>query len=210
MASKFWDDRYAEAGLAYGEEPNHFLRKIIEEGKLNLPSSSSILCLAEGEGRNAFFLAQNDARVTAMDFSQVAVEKMQQTAAEKNLKIHVEQGDLSNYDLLTSCPDENGWNLVVSIFGHTPPAIRQRVHSCMAAALKPGGYYLVVGYTPNNVGRGTGGPQDPLMCLTRDNLLEELVGLEAVSVEEVEERVDEGKYHQGLSSVVHAIFRRSL
>lgn len=71
--------------------------------------------------------------------------------------------------------------------------------------LKPGGALLLEAYTPAQIGRGTGGPAVADMMPTLQALHEELAGLEIVIGREVERDVQEGTYHNGLSSVVQLL-----
>lgn len=204
---KFWDERYSEQGLAYGEDPNGYLRISLEAGKLIAKNASlKVLCLAEGQGRNALYLAKNGCNVHAVDFSEVAVRTICALAEQEHAAITAECADLATYDLRSASAE--GWDLIVSVFAHTPPAIRQRVHGKIAAALKPGGRLVIIAYTPANIGRGTGGPADPNMCMTAESLQQELLNLVEEELEEVEEEVNEGKYHTGKAAVVRGIFRR--
>ncbi|MEZ4320474.1 MAG: class I SAM-dependent methyltransferase [Myxococcota bacterium] len=193
----FWDERYAEDGFAYGLEPNDFLRE--RAGLL----TGDVLCLAEGEGRNATFLASRGLTVYGVDASSVGVAKTLALAAERGVTVHAEQGDLATYDL-----GEARWDGIVAVFAHLPPPIRRRVHGSVARALRPGGVFLMEVYTPRQLAFGTGGPQSVEMLYEPEAVRAELVGLELEHFAELEREVHEGKYHGGRSAVLQGIARR--
>ena len=158
-----------------------------------------VLCLAEGQGRNAVFLARQGYAVTAVDQSPVGLEKARQLAHDHGVEIETQAADLATFDLGT------GWDGIVCIFGHTPPPIRQRVHRAVVDALAPGGVYLLEAYTPRQLdmpGKG-GPPAEQRACLMElAKLKTELAGLDFVIGQEIERTVNEGRLHQGLSAVV--------
>jgi SAM-dependent methyltransferase len=190
-----WDDRYAEPGYAYGTEPNDFLAAVAER----LPAGP-VLSIAEGQGRNAVFLAGHGHPVTAVDASAVGMQKAAALAAERGLSIETIVTDLADFD-----PGEGKWAGIVSIFAHTPPEVRIPLHRKLVAALRPGGVLVLEAYTPEQVGRGTGGPPTPERTKTLASLREELAGLEFEIGRELEREVVEGKYHTGLGSVVQVL-----
>lgn len=189
--SGFWDDRYAEDGFVYGEAPNDFLVEVVDR----LPPGR-VLCLGEGEGRNAVFLAQRGFAVTAVDQSAVGLAKAQALAARHGVQVTTEAADLADYDL------GHGWSAIISVWCHLPSALRQRVHAAAVDALAPGGAFVVVAYTPDQLALGTGGPRDPDLLLSAAQAREELPGLDWVILEETRREVHEGPYHDGPSAFV--------
>lgn len=196
--SGMWDVRYAEAELAYGDAPNDFLAA--QAGRL--PGSGRALALAEGQGRNAVWLATRGLEVTAVDQSAVGLARAEALAATRGVALHTLVADLAHHDLGTGC-----WDVIVSIWAHMPPAVRRPLHRAVVAALRPGGLFVLEAYTPAQVGRGTGGPPDPSLCMTLAGLREELAGLEVLHGVERERQVHEGRYHQGPSAVVKVLAR---
>lgn len=191
--AEMWDARYGEPGFAFGTEPNDFLVSVAGE----MPAGGRVLCLAEGEGRNAVFLAGRGFAVTGVDASSVGLEKAQKLAAERGIEIATVVADLESFDI-----GRENWDAVVSIFCHLPPALRADVYGRVVAGLRPGGVFVLEAYTPAQVGRGTGGPSDPQLMPTADALRRDLPGLEFRILQEVEREVHEGRLHDGLSSVV--------
>lgn len=212
MNAEFWDSRYAEEELAYGSEANAYLRQQYSRFFAD-SAATSALCLAEGQGRNALYLATagNVPYVVAVDYSAQGMKTLESLAAEQNVsdRIHTKVQDLTAYHLLQDAlPGSEGYEVIISIFAHTPPPIRKVLHQQLASALQSGGYFILEAYTPANIGCGTGGPQVADLCMTKAQLLEEVVGLELLECEEKEVEVNEGKYHSGLAAVVIATFRK--
>lgn len=193
-----WDEKYSTEDYIYGKEPNRFLEDCAGE----LPPGD-VLSLAEGEGRNAVYLASLGFRVTAVDHSQVGLDKAQRLATDKGVEIDAICADLADYEL-----GHERWDAIVSIFGHLPPDVRRKVYARIPGALKPGGILLLEAYTPEQMGRGTGGPRSVDLLVTADMLREELAGLQFLRLEELEREVIEGRGHTGPASVVQLIARK--
>ncbi|WP_018950405.1 bifunctional 2-polyprenyl-6-hydroxyphenol methylase/3-demethylubiquinol 3-O-methyltransferase UbiG [Thioalkalivibrio sp. ALMg11] len=190
-----WDERYAEDDYVYGTEPNDFLRAAVA----NVPRGRA-LCLAEGEGRNAVFLAQQGFDVLAVDSSAVGLQKAQRLAGDRGVQIETLVVDLADYAI-----EPDSWDLIVSIFCHLPPGIRRRLHAGVVAGLRPGGMFILEAYTPKQLEWGTGGPPAAELMMTRDALIEELDGLEFEEAVERERDVIEGRLHTGRGAVVQVL-----
>jgi len=193
-----WDHRYSEDGFAYGTEPNDFLA----EHAHRIPPGP-VLCLAEGEGRNAAYVAGLGNPVTAVDLSAVGLEKARALAQSRGLELTTVHADLSEYT-----PGVGAWSGIVSIWCHVPPPVRKQLHRKVVDALAPGGVFILEAYTPDQLGRGTGGPPVAGPMMTAAGLREELAGLQLDLIEETEREVSEGKYHNGWSAVVRVVGRK--
>lgn len=196
--SAMWEQRFSGETYFYGTEPNEFLRVSLP----TLPKGAA-MCLAEGEGRNAVFLAESGYQVSSVDLTQAGVDKTMRLAEERSVKVSAVVGDLAGFDL-----GRERWDLVVSIFAHVPPDVRRSLHRRVVDSLKPGGALLLEAYTPDQVGRGTGGPQDSQLTMTLDSLRVELVPLEFIHAEELDRDVLEGTGHTGHGAVVQVIARK--
>jgi SAM-dependent methyltransferase len=196
-----WDQRYGEPGFAYGTEPNDFLA---EHAERHLPAGGEVLCLAEGEGRNAVFLARRGFRVTGVDASAVGLEKARELAASHGVTIRTVLADLADYDV-----GVERWDGIVSIWCHTPAPLRATLHRAVVRGLKPGGAFLLEAYTPRQLQFKTGGPPTAEMMMTLDAVRDELAGLELVLAEEKVREVHEGRYHEGESAVLQVVAKRS-
>ncbi len=196
MLSK-WDERYSEPGFAYGTSPNDFLAASL----IHLPlPAGHILCLAEGEGRNAVFLAEQGYTVTAVDSSAVGLKKAQSLAAKRGVAISTCVADLADFLL-----PANSYDAIVSIFCHLPPLVRQKLYRQIPSSLKPGGVFLLEGYTPRQLQYGTGGPPIRELLVELDDLREDLQSLHIVSAIEVRREIFEGRLHTGLGEVAQVI-----
>lgn len=193
-----WEDRYAGDDYIFGTEPNDFL----QEAVAGLPPGDA-LCLADGEGRNGVFLAQAGHRVTSVDLTENGLAKARRLADQRGVTLETVTADLAHWDL-----GRSQWDLVVSIFFHAPPTVRGRIHGALATALRPGGRLVLEAYTPDQVGRGTGGPPVPELTMTLAALGQELAGLEIVHGVELERPVIEGRGHSGVGSVVQVVALR--
>lgn len=192
-----FDDRYAEPGWAYGAEPNDFLREMAPR----LPPGP-VLCLGEGQGRNAVHLAQLGHEVTAVDLSGVGLARAQALAGMRGVRLTTVQADLATFEM--GCEK---WSGIVSIFCHLPSSIRRTVHRRIPGALGPGAILLLESYGPAQLGRGTGGPKDPDYLPSLDELAEDLEPLQLVVAQAIEREIHEGPYHHGLGSVVQIAAR---
>ena len=183
----------------YGKEPNDFLKQHIDR----IPVGP-VMCLADGEGRNSVFIASTGRATSSVDLSTQGTIKTERLAAERNVKVSTETADLANYDL-----GENRWDGIVSIFAHMSKDVREDLHRRVVKALKPGGVFLLEAYTPAQVGRGTGGPQDVSLTMKLHDLLSELSPLTIELGHEIERDVIEGTGHTGRASVVQIIARKA-
>ena len=199
MDVTFWNNRYDVPDHVFGETPNEFLAEVATR----IPAGP-VLCLAEGEGRNAVHLARLGHRVTAVDQSEVGLAKARRLAATHGVEIETVVADLADYSIATGA-----WAGIVSIFAHLPPDLRRRIHRAVVAGLQPGGVFILESYTPAQLAFGTGGPKDPERLMTLAGLREELTGLEFVIAGEREREVVEGPAHTGRAAVVQVLARRA-
>jgi len=146
-----WDERYASADRLWSAGPNRW----VEQELAPLPPGDA-LDLACGEGRNAVWLAERGWRVTAVDFSRVALDRGRAAAAERGLTI-----DWVEADLLAWRPDAGTADLVLLCYLQLMAADMSRVLASASDGLRPGGTLLLVGHDVRNIAEGTGGPQDP-------------------------------------------------
>lgn len=193
-----WDARY-ERGFIYGEAPNDFL---VEHEPL-LPRGARVLCLAEGQGRNAVFLASEGHHVTGVDSSAVGLEHARELAARRHVRIETVLADLAVFDM-----GQAQWDAIVSIWCHLPADLRVSVHRRCVAALAPGGLVVLEAYRPAQLEFGTGGPPDPALLYTLDDLVADFDGLVIDYGAEKIRDVQEGILHRGPSAVVQVVARR--
>lgn len=194
----FWNKRYADEDYIYGTAPNDFLRANVNQLK-----KGRVLCLAEGEGRNAVYLAEQGFDVTALDSSSVGLEKAQALAAKKNVSITTVCADLNEYQFA-----ESSWDSIVAIFMHLPKALRSTVYASVQKALVADGVFLTEVYRPAQLGYGTGGPSDVNMLVSLDDVQTKMTALKPVFAQETMREVLEGTGHTGNAAVTQFIGKR--
>jgi SAM-dependent methyltransferase len=192
-----WDQRFGGEEYVYGREPNDFLREMAPR----IPPGP-VLCLAEGEGRNAVFLAGLGYAVTSVDGSGEGVRKTLRLAKEHGVAVEALHADLADFRI-----EPGGWAGIVSIFAHLPPPLRREVHRQVVDGLRPGGVFVLEAYTPAQLPLGTGGPPVAELMMTLDGLRDELDGLELDVARELERDIREGRLHRGRSAVVQLVGR---
>jgi SAM-dependent methyltransferase len=190
-----WNERFSEPGYAYGTEPNEFLVSVADR----IPRGK-VLCLAEGEGRNAVYLAGLGYDVTAVDASTVGLEKAEALARERGLEIATVVADLSEYPI-----EPTHWQGIVSVFCHLPPVMRAALHERCLRGLAPGGVFILEGFARRQLELGTGGPKTRELLITLESIRQELPGLCFEIARETERELAEGKYHNGLAAVVQVL-----
>ena len=195
----FWNEKFANTDYAYGTEPNDFLASAVTNLK-----RGATLSLAEGEGRNAVWLAQQGFTVSAIEQSEKGVGKTLRLALQRGVIVMAERGELETFHI-----QPNSWDLVVSIYAHTPQELRRKLHRQVVAGLKPGGVFVLEAYTPAQIANNTGGPKDVSLMPTVELLRSELAGLVFDHIEEVERDVVEGSLHTGPAHVVQVVAHRA-
>lgn len=194
-----WDQRYATEEYQYGTSANDFLRTIVDQ----IPVGEC-LCLAEGEGRNAVFLASCGHQVTAVDASAVGLKKARSLACEQQVEITTQVADLAEYPI-----KERSWDSIISIYCHVDGTIRPQLHRKVVAGLRSGGLFVLEAYRPEQLSFGTGGPPDIDKLMTLPQLQDELAGLEFIHACELERDVVEGRLHTGKGAVVQIIAKKA-
>lgn len=195
-----WQARFAAPGYVFGTEPSAFLK---DHAHL-LRKGEKALAIADGEGRNGVFLAEQGLDVLSVDFSPLAQEKARKLAAERGVALRVEQVDIINWDW----PSE-AFDVVVAIFFQfAVPADRDKIFAGIKKTLKPGGLLLLEGYGLKQLEYKTGGPPDPAQLYTRALLQEAFGDFSTLDIREYDRVVNEGERHTGLSALIDAVGRK--
>lgn len=190
-----WDQRYSEPGLAYGAAPNDFLRE-----QFSRMPMGRVLCIAEGQGRNAVFLAAQGYDVSAVDSSAIGLECAQALAKEQGVELVTVVGDLEHYPI-----EPGAWQGIVSIFCHIPVEARIKLHRQVVQGLAPGGVFILEAYTEKQLEYATGGPPVAELMLSANCIADELQGLDMPLLQELDREIIEGKYHTGQGAVVQCV-----
>ena len=186
MDAHAWDERYAASDLVWSREPNQFVA-----GELaDLPAGTAV-DLAAGEGRNAIWLASRGWSATAVDFSQVALDKGARLA--DGLDVTWVRADA------TAWQPEEPVDLVVVAYLQVPAPDRRQAVRNAVGMLRPGGTFLLVAHDSTNLTEGTGGPQDPAVLMTADDVVSDVAGLdvEVLRAERVARAVTADDGHGG-------------
>ena len=195
-----WNARYGGADFHFGTAPNAFLAR--EAHRLALPSS--VLCVADGEGRNSVWLARQGHRVSAFDLAEAGVAKARRLAAEHGVEVDYAVADIGDWPW-----HQRSYDAVVAIFiQFLAPEARGPVFAGMRQAVRPGGLVLLQGYRPEQVDYGTGGPPRREHMYTAAWLAAEFAGWECLHLREHDEDIAEGAGHRGRSALVDLVARR--
>ena len=196
MKSQDWDQRYATTELVWGAGPNRFLVHEVD----GLPPGRA-LDLGCGEGRNAIWLAEQSWQVTGVDFSEIGLDKARRLAADRGVEVTWVHANLLVYQ-----PEEGAFDLVIVMYIQLPAAQLADALKRASAALAPGGTLLVVGHDLLNLSQGYGGPQDPKVLFTPDDVERDLPGLRIERAERVLRPVTvDGRQVDAIDALVRAI-----
>jgi SAM-dependent methyltransferase len=192
-----WQNRYSVEEFVFGEAPNEFLAS----KKQLLSTSGRVLAVADGEGRNGVWLAQQGLDVLSLDFSPAAQAKARTLADRQGVNLKFELEDVHGW----SYP-ENAFDVVVDIFTQfSSPEQRARKWDGIKRTLKPGGLLLLQGYTPKQLHYGTGGPKLVDQLYTREMLEASFGGFATLEIIAEERLMSEGRGHSGMSAVIDLV-----
>jgi SAM-dependent methyltransferase len=199
-AAGTWDQRFAGAQYVFGTEPNAYLAA---QRHLFVPGKRA-LAVADGEGRNSVWLAQQGLVVDAFDISAVGVDKARSLAERSGVAVHYQVSDCDNWQW-----EPEAYDYVVAIFMQfADPQLRRRLFAGMAATLKPGGYLILQGYTPKQLDYKTGGPGILEHLYTEQLLREEFADLRMVDLCAYDTVLQEGARHNGPSALIGMVAQK--
>ncbi|HXX85967.1 MAG TPA: class I SAM-dependent methyltransferase [Casimicrobiaceae bacterium] len=192
-----WIARFARDDFLFGEEPNAFLRREAHR----LPKGGSVLCVADGEGRNSVWLAEQGFKVTAFEFAPNAVDKARRLASRRNVAVDHRVCDIYAWPWSAA-----QYDAVAAIFiQFLPPERRGAAFDGMRQAVNPGGLLLLEGYRPEQVDYRTGGPPRREHMYTRDWLEREFSDWKILLLESYDAVIREGDAHNGMSALVDLV-----
>jgi SAM-dependent methyltransferase len=195
-----WNARYAREDFHFGEAPNAFVRAHAH----HLEGKRSTLCVADGEGRNSVFLAEQGLEVTAFDFAPNAVAKAKRLAKRREVHVDHHLADIFTWDWTSTAYDA----LVAIFIQFLPPGDRERVFAGMKRAVRPGGLILLEGYRPEQVDYGTGGPPLRENMYTREWLEGQFSDWDIVELNAYDAVIREGHGHSGMSALIDLVARK--
>jgi 2-polyprenyl-3-methyl-5-hydroxy-6-metoxy-1,4-benzoquinol methylase len=198
-----WNDRYSQEEFAYGEEPNKYFKE-----QLTKLTVGSILFPAEGEGRNAVYAAKIGWTVSAFDISNEGKRKAIILADKHNVTINYIIGELETLDF-----EPEQFDTIALIYAHFPANIKSHYHKTLDKYLKIGGTIIFEAFSKKhldflNANEKVGGPKDINSLFSIDEIKSDFPNYEFVELEEKEIELNEGIYHNGISSVIRFIGRK--
>lgn len=190
-----WDQRFSRSsGYLYGEQPNAWIVSALP----SLTKGARVLALADGEGRNSVWLAEQGYQVTNMDYSQIGLDKTKQLAAEHGVSVETLCVDLTSAVLPLSTFDA-----VVASFFHLPSAQQAAVWQNVIHSLKPQGHLVVQVFSQAQLSLSSGGPKDPDLLYRLEDWQVFLLPMQVEVLESTAVLLDEGELHQGVANVIN-------
>lgn len=194
-----WNERFNSEEYYYGEEPNVF----IQQQAFRLEPCQKVIAFAEGEGRNAVFLAKRNLEVTAIDYAESGLQKAKKLAQKNGVEIHSKKIDLLVEDVAS---DE--YNAAIMVFGHFHKNDQTMVLNKMKKAIKPKGILMLEVFSKEQLKYGTGGPPELEMLYEPKDILAWCEGHEVIHFFYGEQERMAGKVHNGLAHVIQLVLRK--
>jgi cyclopropane fatty-acyl-phospholipid synthase-like methyltransferase len=202
-SADFWNKRFDTPDYIFGRAPNEYLQI---QAKRYLKKGDTVLCVADGEGRNSVWLAKQGMQVDAFDLSEVALKKAVALAKEEAVHVQFSLASTEAWDW-----QPNQYDAVVGIFiQFADPVMRPRLFAQMVSALRLGGLLIIQGYTPKQLEFKTGGPSILEHLYTEDMIRTLIVDLEPIDLCLYEKELSEGPKHTGISALLGLVARKPL
>lgn len=199
-AAATWDSRFQQPHYIFGTEPNAYLRRHAHLWQ----TGQRVLCVADGEGRNSVWLASQGLEVDAFDISEVAASKARKLAEAAGVSVDFCVNDCDHWPWPTAIYDG-----VAAIFVQfADPPMRERLFSNMTNSLKPGGFLVLQGYTPQQLAYQTGGPPQLSHLYTETMLLDAFSHMEIIELHAFVDELAEGTQHLGRSALIGLVARK--
>lgn len=192
-----WNRRYREHGAesVWTRGPNRFL--VQEVGGLEPGTALDLAC---GTGRNAVWLAAHGWDVTGVDFSEVALVSARRLASARGVDVQWVLADVLDYDV-----DTQAFDLVTVLYLQLPSREQRHVLALARDAVVPGGTLLVLAHDLLNLTQGFGGPSNPVVLYTPNDIAHEVQPLVVERAERVFRRVGAGRQtHTAIDALVKA------
>lgn len=195
---EFWNGKFLKADYFYGLNPNEFLASNIEL----LKNHKSLLCLGEGEGRNAIFFAKNGFDVSAIDASNIGLDKLNCRAKEENLEIKTFCIDLNSWKV------EEKYDVIVASYLHMYKEERKSLFQKIEESLYSGGYFVGEFFSVEQLNYNSGGPKDIDLLYTKEDFLDCFNFCNKKVTQEIV-HLDEGIGHQGKACVIRVVIQKN-
>lgn len=195
----FWNEKFKSEQYVYGTEPNAFLKAQVD----HFNKGNKIACYAEGEGRNAVYLAQCGLEVTAYDYAREGLLKTEQLAKQMCVNVQTKLADLLKDELKTDTYDG-----AVMIFGHFAKSQQYDVLNKIMNSLKQGGLLLLEVYEDGQLAFDTGGPKNLEFLYNEKELQQWANQFEVLHFDSIETERFEGVLHTGRCKVLQLIISK--
>lgn len=195
---EFWNQKFSRDGYLYGKEPNEFIKSTY----VNFKKNQRVLCLGEGEGRNAVFLAKKGYEVAAIDASDVGLSKLETWAKESNVEVK------------TKCMDINEWiptkkyGAILFTFMHLKIDELQKIVEKIEDSLKENGFLVAEVFSKSQIHKNSGGPKDLDLLYSVEDFQNSIKSLKIHKLEEKIVELNEGNGHIGEASVIRLIAQK--
>lgn len=199
MTKNHWDQSFSNSEYIYGKEPNIFIQKMSDI----IPTNAHIACLAEGEGRNAVYLAEQGHEVVAYDQSQVGLKKAQKLAEQRGVQIQTNLMDLTKEHL-----PEGHFDASILVFGHVSKNDQTFLFENMFKSVKSGGLIIFEVYSKRQIEYKTGGPGNVEALYDAGQLLKVAEQYEVLHFYYGEAERFEGINHTGLCHIIQVAVRK--
>lgn len=198
---EFWNAKFQGERLLYGEKPNDF---VVQNFEL-LSNAKTVMCLGEGEGRNAIFLADKGLEVEALDASDVALFKLRKRAKENYLFIKI------RHTLLDYWEPEPLYDAVVCTYLHLPKQHQKMLFEKAVMALRDEGIFIAELFSESQINFHSGGPKNIALLYDFNDVLDILKTLPCTTLKLSQEVIllNEGENHQGRGSVIRIILKKN-
>lgn len=196
-----WNQRFAADHYVFGETPNAYL----QSQAIHLVRGTA-LAVADGEGRNGVWLAEQGLQVDSFDFSDIAIQKAQALAQKRQVQIHCVCSDWQSFNWQPAHYD----NVVGIFFQFATPEERMPLFARMLSSLKPGGTLIIQGYTARQLDFNTGGPGKLAHLYDEALMLDAFGHLDILDLRTYEAEIHEGTGHQGMSGLLGLTARKSV
>ena len=175
MESRSWDEKYRATGRLWSVKPNLFVAD-----RLGPAQPGVGLDLASGEGRNAIWLSELGWTMTAVDFSEVAVERGRAVSDTVDFVVG---------DVLTWEPSGT-FDLVLIAYLQLSEDLLGPVVEKASAWLEPDGEVFMIGHDRSNIEEGYGGPQVPEILWDVESIRSWLSRLTVIEAQVVRRPID--------------------
>jgi 2-polyprenyl-3-methyl-5-hydroxy-6-metoxy-1,4-benzoquinol methylase len=189
-----WNQRYSAPDFIYGIEPNEFLKRELPKipvGKILFPG--------DGEGRNALWAAKQGWDVSSFDFSEEAVKKSNLLFAMNGVNVNCLHSSIETFNTT------HQFDVIALIYIHLPSELRAEACNRLIEMLNPKGRIILECFHPDQLGNFSGGPKNPDLFPTMEELRSSFSSLTLLSLRREEIELNEGPFHQGKAIVIRMI-----